>query len=394
MADVFRILDRFRITGIGTIYSIKINAHVNIRKGDILFDLRRNRFKVKAIEMFSRIPDGMSIAELPIGLLFELIDGTEAEGNLLVRSPEDISFIFCSLPFNPQRVDSAYEEEYQAAGLEHACALFSYEDLEMGKLALYGEDISSLAIYRGWMMTPELYKEFYDKLEGKGIILINTPEEYEKYHLLPGWYSDFQDVTAKTVWEDQGTVDSALLLTSGLDGSYIVKDYVKSRKHEWYDACFIYNIANKAESRRIIGNFIERQSSDLLGGIVLRQFEQLKSIGFHDKSGMPISEEYRAFVFAGNVMIVDDYWQVNKKHRLSEDERLWIEMLGKRIHSNFVSMDIARCADGKLIMIELGDGQVSGLQQITPTDFYRAFSAFAANGGAKPTARIFRDKGR
>lgn len=374
MADVFRILDRFKITGRGTVYTVKNYSHSNIRIGDVLYDLQSNRFKVKGSDMFRRISDRMSIEDMPLGLLVELMDGTEAEGNMLVRSLEDINFIFCNHPLYPKKVDEDYEEEFQAAGLEHACALFSYENLEVGKLSLYGEDISGLTIYRGWMMKPEMYKAFYDKLEARGIILINTPEEYERYHMLPGWYDDFKDVTAKTVWEDQGTVESAMLLTKGLRGSYIVKDYVKSRKHEWYDACFIDNIADKINAERIIKNFVERQSSDLVGGVVLRQFEKLKSIGFHEKSGMPISEEYRVFAFAGRTMIIDDYWQENQKVSFYDEERNWIEATVKKLKSNFVTIDIARREDGKLIIMELGDGQVSGLQQINPADFYRAFN--------------------
>lgn len=290
------------------------------------------------------------------------------------RSLEDVNFIFCNHPLNPKRVDEDYEEEFQAAGLKHACALFSYENLEMGKLSLYGEDISGLTIYRGWMMKPNMYRLFYEKLEAKGIILINTPDEYERYHMLPGWYDDFKEDTAGTVWEDQGTVDSALLLASGLEGPYVVKDYVKSRKHELYDACFINNIADKANAERIIRNFVQRQDSDLAGGVVLRKFEKLKSIGFHEKSRMPISEEYRVFVFAGRIMIIDDYWQADKNVSFSDEERLWIETSVKKLKSNFVTMDIARREDGSLIIMEFGDGQVSGLQQIKPSDFYRAFT--------------------
>ncbi len=152
---------------------------------------------------------------------------------------------------------------------------------------------------RGRMLKPELYRSFYNNLEEKGIILINSPEEYEKYHVLPGWYDDFKDDTAKSVWENQGTVESALQMVRGLEGPYIVKDFVKSRKHEWYDACYINNIADKTNAEKIIRNFVERQGSDLVGGVVLRQFEKLNPIGFHEKSGMPISEEYRVFVFAG-----------------------------------------------------------------------------------------------
>ena len=37
-------------------------------------------------------------------------------------------------------------------------------------------------------------------------------------------------------------------------------------------------------------------------------------------------------------------------------------------------MDLARKTDDKLIIMELGDGQVSGLQQIKPENFYEAFT--------------------
>ena len=117
--------------------------------------------------MFRRIPDGRSFDDMPIGLMFELIDGVEVLGNILVREQQKVNFLFCNHPLYSKRVDEDYEEEYQEAGIEHSCALFSYEDLQMGKLSLYGEEISGLTIYRGWMMKPELYRQLYKLLEEK-----------------------------------------------------------------------------------------------------------------------------------------------------------------------------------------------------------------------------------
>ena len=371
MKDVYRVLDRFPIPDRGTIYAIKCYANYYISTGDVFFDLWGNSFKVKAIEMIRMAP---GYDEHIFGLVFELLDGVEVEGDILLKCMEDISFIYCNHPLDPRSVDDDYAEEYQIASQDHECALFSYEELEAGRLKMYG-DISGLTIYRGWMMKPELYKSFYQKLEEKGVILINTPEEYEKYHLLPGWYDDFKNDTAYSVWEDQGTVESALSLTKDIEGSCIVKDYVKSRKHEWYDACFILDVSDKPSAEKIIRNFIERQGTDLVGGVVLRKFIRLKSIGFHEKSGMPLSEEYRVYILAGRIMIIDDYWQENSTIELSEEERQWIQSLSKGIKSNFITMDLARSEDGKLMIMELGDGQVSGLQQIKPSDFYKVFNS-------------------
>lgn len=42
-------------------------------------------------------------------------------------------------------------------------------------------------------------------------------------------------------------------------------------------------------------------------------------------------------------------------------QQLWIEAAVKKLESNFVTINIARREDGKLIIMELGDGQVSGI---------------------------------
>ncbi|EJZ69876.1 ATP-grasp domain-containing protein [Lachnoanaerobaculum sp. OBRC5-5] len=290
-----------------------------------------------------------------------------------LETAKNLNFIFCSHPLNKKSVDEDYMEEYQAAGLNHSCALFSYEDLEVGKLSLYGEDIKGLTIYRGWMMSPNMYENFYNLLLERGIQLINTPKEYAKYHLLPGWYKDFESSTPFSIWSESKNIEDALRLTDGLEGAFIIKDYVKSRKHEWYDACFIKDIRDKENTERVINNFINRQSSNLEGGVVLRKFESLKSIGNHKDSGMPISEEYRIFVFKGEILIADNYWNYSGELNITEDEYTLIESIISEIESSFITIDLARKTDGNLIIMEMGDGQVSGLQQMDEYEFYGAF---------------------
>ena len=55
MAKVFRIIDRFKITGRGTVYTIKNNPDMNLHLEDILFDLQGHRFKIKGFEMIRRL---------------------------------------------------------------------------------------------------------------------------------------------------------------------------------------------------------------------------------------------------------------------------------------------------------------------------------------------------
>lgn len=373
MMTILRIQDKLKIKGREPLYIVKHNKGAIIRIDDLFYDLQGHRFKIKGIEMIRGCFTDEPLDELPIGFSFELVDGVEFIGNILVTELQDINFLFCNHPLYSKQVDMDYEIEYQEAGLSHKCALFSYEDLENGKLSLFGEDISGLTIYRGWMMKPELYKIFYDLLEERGIFLINSPEEYKRYHTLPGWYHEFAEMTVKSIWEKDGNVNSILEMSTSLEGSFIVKDYVKSRKHEWYDACYIPNIADKVNASKIISTFVERQGEALVGGIVLRKFEKLKQIGFHEKSGMPISEEYRVFVYAGKVHVVDNYWRNDMQVDFSEQELAWIKDIVARLRSNFVTVDLARKEDGTLIIMELGDGQVSGLQEIDEKRFYECF---------------------
>ncbi len=377
MVEVFRINDRFHITGRGPVYMLLLPKDAVIQISDIFYDLHGNRFRVKGIEMIRRILLDVNWDEMPIGVMVELMDGVEAIGNILVRELGDVNFLFCNHPLYQKRVDEDYEIEFQSAGFEHACALFSYEDLELGKLSLYGERISGLTIYRGWMMKPEMYRLFYEKLEVEGIVLINTPNEYEKYHLLPKWYMDFKTKTPKSIWIESASSEELLRKVNQEEGSFIIKDYVKSRKHEWYDACYIPKIEEKDNSKKIIDNFVARQAEGLVGGLVLRKFVELKHIGFHDQSGMPISEEYRVFVYAGRVLAIDNYWTDKHNVDLSSEEYDWLDSIAAKMRSNFMTIDLARKSDGQLIIMELGDGQVSGLQQIIPQDFYS--KGFGAN---------------
>ena len=224
------------------------------------------------------------------------------------------------------------------------------------------------------MMKPEVYTSFYSKLKEKGIILINSPNEYNHYHLLPNWYPEHVESTAKSVICNNTSIESALSTITEFDAAIIIKDYVKSRKHEWYDACFIPDVHKEQHAEEVITNFVTRQGESLVGGIVLREFLSLKPIGYHEISGMPISEEYRIFILAGKIIVIDNYWIERGQVTLNYCDIQWIHDQIAHLKSNFVTMDIVRTVSGKLVIMEFGDGQVSGLQQLPAESFYTSLS--------------------
>jgi len=241
------------------------------------------------------------------------------------------------------------------------------------------------------MLTVEQYTELYGALQVCLVDLHTTPEQYEAAHHLPGWYAEMLKETPTTTWVAKEDIDPgtafdhrvatspiavARLLLESCPHGIIIKDYVKSRKHEWEEACFVPNVDKLEE---VLRNFMERQGSDLQGGVVFREFLPLRSVGKHPDSGMPMGEEFRLFWMNGKIAGVAEYWpsefyegedrtdeRTGTTYRVPEalntlpDPHSLAE-LALSINNPFISMDLARTEDGEWFIMEVGDGQVSGL---------------------------------
>lgn len=359
---------------------IVITGHYNCTKykiftNSVLYDMVGNEYHVKGIEMFRWIEPPTDLEHYPIGLAIEPC-GRSKEWFVgkVFTSEYTTSFVFPKDPFG-NSVDECYTDEYaEAVNHRHGTILVDLEELTAGRKcsSVKPSDDIVHAVYRGWMLTPEQYERLYDELVEKNIFLINTPKQYAHCHCLPNWYNDFKEVTPFSVWSGDTAFQSLYsLLEQFGDEPIIVKDFVKSRKHEWYDACFIRSAAATRDALRVIYTFLERQADDLVGRIVLRKFEELIFRGYHPESGMKLSEEYRAFFLGGKLVRLMEYWRESTGGSgLTHSEREWLEELAERVPSNFFTIDIARKEDGSLIVMEIGDGQVSGIQDEMVHEFY------------------------
>jgi hypothetical protein len=233
-----------------------------------------------------------------------------------------------------------------------------------------------LAIYRGWMLRPESYTLMFEHLERKGVRLINSPAAYLHCQYLPEWYPVIAAYTPKSVWlpAEAGLTTDAVAGALGHFGTkpVIVKDFVKSRKHEWEEACYIPSATDLVTAERVVGRFLQLQGNDLTGGLVFREFVELEQIGRHPKSGMPLAREVRLFVLDGVVIGAYPYWPEGADGHDSPPLALFTN-LSHSIRSRFFTMDVARRTDGEWIIVELGDGQVAGLPEgADPHAFYQA----------------------
>jgi hypothetical protein len=293
--------------------------------------------------------------------------------------------IFCADPLNGKRPDPMYEREAAAAreaGLEYALlnfeALVYEQDSKAAVRRIAPANEPELALYRGWMLRPEAYERLYTALAALGITLINTPAAYRHCHYLPASYAIIQGHTPRSVWlsADTGlTIEQIMeaLRPFGIE-PVIVKDFVKSRKHEWAEACYIPSAADRLAVERVVTRFLQLQGADLNEGLVFREFVAFEPLARHSKSGMPLTKEFRLFFLDGELLLAVPYWEEGDYGDLQPPIAQFQEM-ARRVQSRFFTMDVAKRLDGDWMIVELGDGQVAGLpEQADVNAFYRALA--------------------
>lgn len=294
--------------------------------------------------------------------------------------------VYCDSVIDHKKVDPDYEAERKAtidAGFK--TAVISYEYLTEGNVHTATRHVETqptmvIGIYRGWMLTPNQYKNLHYYLALRNIRLINFPEEYKHCHYLPESYSKIEAVTPLSKWTKDLTPSTILRLASCF-GSHpiIVKDFVKSEKHHWHEACFIADASDSDQVKASVARFLELRGKSLNEGLVFRKFEPLEHLTNHSRSGMPLTKEFRIFFANNQVLAIFNYWDEGVYGETQPELAQFIE-IGKSIDSHFFTMDIAQKTDGNWIIMELGDGQVAGLPSNADKDeFYHSLHHILSN---------------
>lgn len=294
-----------------------------------------------------------------------------------------MKLIYCSDPLESRKPDPDYIVEITAAeslGFEYS--LVSYEalvnDADPAKAVQRVPEQSEPepGLYRGWMLKPGQYEQLYDALAERGVRLINTPEAYVHCHHLPESYAVIEGHTPRTVWlrtgADVSTEQVMALLKPFGSAPVIVKDFVKSQKHYWEEACYIPSASDRNAVERVVHRFIELQDDDLNEGLVFREFVEFEPLAKHSKSGMPLTKEFRLFFLDGIPIFSVEYWEEGDYTDISPPIERFRE-IAKAVQSRFFTMDVAKRLDGDWMIVELGDAQVAGLPESADvTEFYQA----------------------
>ena len=284
--------------------------------------------------------------------------------------------LFCDNFLNPREPDEVYAAEFAAAReAGFTCGLVSFEGLTRGgdfarRAGGPGGGERVVGWYRGWMLRGEQYARLIAVMAERGIDLAVTPEAYAQAHYLPEAYPLVAEESPATVWMEGTDIEQAWEISRPLaGGAMLVKDWVKSAKHRWEEACFIPAGASREKFAAVVEAFVRIRGESLNRGLVFREFVDLMPVGRDVASGRTVFEEYRLFFWKGKLLKAGAH---DDGGGVWEEFARW-EAYARRFASPFTTIDVARRVDGRWMIVETGDAGVSGLPMvIAPGDFYSA----------------------
>lgn len=263
-----------------------------------------------------------------------------------------MTVLFPSSYMSSRRVDEAFEGEYEAAleaGLE--VMLFHQQLWDDKREIRLNSEKSGCVLYRGWMMKPEDYRIFHDSLSDNGLDLLTDPAQYETMHIFPNAYKWLVEDTPKALFFPLYARMDVEEIRGEL-GDFLIKDYVKSAKNTDFPTYFGEDISQE-EFTRWMERFYEIRGELLTGGILAKQYVKLKKYGGY-------TNEYRVFYLQGQIISVS-------RNSLQPDYAAELPRgLAEKyvaLPSPFYTVDYAEKEDGQWVVVEAGDGGVSGLSE-------------------------------
>lgn len=211
---------------------------------------------------------------------------------------------------------------------------------------------------------------FYQELEHDvkilGSRLINTYAQHRFVADFWQWYLLLQDLTPRS-WDSWHNLPQ--------DTSFVLKGSTNSRKNYWQTRMFA---KSASDIPRIACSLLDDQ--DILSqGIVVREYVPLVQYG-EGINGLPFTNEWRFFCLEGRVILGGFYW-ANEPEMYPGDPTVPPEgalflaqevALRVKDHIPFSVVDVAEKASGGWIVIEMNDGQQSGLPVCDPKILYEA----------------------
>ena len=205
------------------------------------------------------------------------------------------------------------------------------------------------------------YEAIYQEMLGRGLRLINTPEEHLRATELKHWYPLIKNLTPRSIIFD--TLPDFEVVEKKFGWPIFIKGSRQTSKH----SAALSIAKNRAQYEKIKANYLQ---DDILHWQkpVIREFVPHKKVAGDVPHQVPTSLEYRSFWWNGNCVGCGRYWYQIPKYSTSDLDK-GLELAGeaaKRVNVPFLVVDFAKTDGNQWIVIECNDGQESGYADILP----------------------------
>lgn len=210
------------------------------------------------------------------------------------------------------------------------------------------------------------YRELEEDLVLSGSKLIHNFAGH-RYIATGDYLSDLGwDITPRT-W------DRIEDISPYFSGPFFLKGRTSSRKDLlWGRACFAPNRESLGKVRDYLEPLVDHE-----GGILIREWVPFVTY-LTGVTGMPITNEWRVFCYGQKILASGYYWASYDEETINcrpkslppEAYLTVVEALKCLRHSLFCAIDVAEKASGGWTVVEVNDGQMSGLSLVDPFELY------------------------
>ena len=225
-------------------------------------------------------------------------------------------------------------------------------------------------LYRGWMLREEEYSVLHEGIADRDEELIVDPESFAEATYAPNYVPLLGRHTAPARWTESDDISEAWEVAQALGPPpWIVKDYVKSAKEDWFGACFVPEGADFEVFSAICERLLELRGEAFETGFVVKQYLELATLPAWTSDRRRVTDEHRLIFWEGDLVAHAPYHDVES----TLDDPSQFAFLGRTLSSPFFTADVARLASAGWTVIEINDGGSSSFpEQLDPRDFYRS----------------------
>lgn len=213
-------------------------------------------------------------------------------------------------------------------------------------------------IYRGWMLSPDDYKKLDNYVQNRFGIMLVSVDNYVSTHFYSEAFKRLNSLMPYTTRYLSDTPVEAIVEMVRADvnfssGAFFVKDSIKSVKNN-LDASVAENINLLGVT---LNNFINEQGSFLSDEILVKDFVKL------DKN-TPEMRLWLSNRFNETRAVFSVHPDFKSMEPVEVDKTFWGNILNvfseDAPKNSFITIDIAKTITGGWVIIEIGNGQVSG----------------------------------